>query len=95
MQLQSITFKYIFQLSTSSMCRDFGPQVTQASVDKGCSYLGLGLSNICLSEEELSVQIGDVNGVHVNDMNVLRQRRNVRDYQVTIQYGGPKLYPLG
>lgn len=93
MQLPSITFKYIFKLSASSMCRDFGPQVTQASVDKGCSYLGLGLSNICLSEEELPVQIGDVNSVHVNDMNVLRQRRAL--FGTTIQYGGPKLYPLG
>ncbi len=70
--LKSITFNYMFKLSTSSMCCDFGPQVTQAFVDKGCSHLGLGLSNICLSEEELPVQIGDVNGVHVNDMNVLR-----------------------
>lgn len=37
----------------------------------GCSHLGFRFTNVVFSEEELTVQVGDVNGVHVDDMYVL------------------------
>ena len=53
------------------MGSNLGPEMTQALVDEGCCHLCLGLSNICLTEEELSIEVGDINGVHVDDMDIL------------------------
>ena len=41
----------------------------------GCT-LGLRLAHIIHAKEELAVEIGDVNGVHVNDINVAKARQS-------------------
>ena len=53
------------------MGSDLGAKMTQALVDESCGHLCFGLPHVSLTEEELSIQVRDVNGVHVDDMDVL------------------------
>lgn len=40
----------------------------------GC-HRGLGLTDVALSEEELAVEVGDVDGVHINHVDALEARQ--------------------
>jgi len=36
---------------------------------------GLGLAYVCLAEEELAVEVGDVDCIHVDDVDVFESRQ--------------------
>jgi len=45
-------------------------------LDKPCGHFSLGLAHILLAEEELTVEVGDVDRVHVDDMDILESRES-------------------
>lgn len=41
-----------------------------ALVDKFCSHFSLGLPDVLFTEEKLAVEVGQVDGVHINHMEI-------------------------
>jgi len=60
-----------------------------AAVDEGGGHFGLGLAHVLVPEEELPVQVGHVDGVHVDDVDLPEAHQRQVLQQLAAQTAGP------